>query len=88
MELIDRKAVIESVKGALYGKVFIGEEKLVRGIAIAIRDVPTIESRPTGKWKQISPAKIYECSVCGGNVMTGDIECYEYCHHCGAKMEE
>ena len=37
-------------------------------------------------WKQISPAKIYECSVCGTNVMTDNIECYKYCHGCGAKM--
>lgn len=32
-------------------------------------------------------AAIYECSQCGQNVMTGDIEVYAYCHHCGARME-
>lgn len=41
----------------------------------------------TGHWKKISPAGIMECSVCGENVLTGDIEAYKYCHHCGAKME-
>ena len=41
-----------------------------------------------GEWKQISPAKIYECSVCGGNVMTNDIEAYDFCHHCGADMRK
>ena len=41
----------------------------------------------TGHWKKISPAGIMECSVCGGNVLTSDIEAYKYCHHCGAKME-
>ncbi len=41
----------------------------------------------TGRWKRISPAGIYECSECGQNVMTGDIECYQFCHGCGAKME-
>ena len=41
----------------------------------------------TGQWKRISPAGIYECSECGQNVMTGDIECYQFCHGCGAKME-
>lgn len=39
-----------------------------------------------GKWVRISPAKIYECSICGQNVMTDDIECYRFCHGCGADM--
>lgn len=43
--------------------------------------------RPTGKWKRIHPQGIYECSKCGINLMTEDIECYEYCHGCGARME-
>ena len=41
----------------------------------------------TGHWKQISPARIYECDICGQNVMTDDISAYRYCHGCGAKME-
>lgn len=43
--------------------------------------------RKKGKWIKISPAGIYECSVCGLNVMTGDIDVYSWCHGCGAKME-
>lgn len=39
-------------------------------------------------WKKISPAGIYECSECHGNVMTSDIECYKFCHHCGADMSD
>ena len=42
----------------------------------------------TGRWIQISPAGIYECSECGKNVMTNDIEEYKWCHGCGCKMEE
>lgn len=41
----------------------------------------------TGHWVRISPAKIYECSECGQTVMTDDIECYRYCHGCGAEMK-
>lgn len=44
-------------------------------------------SENTGEWKHISPAGIYECSCCGQNVMTNDIECYKFCHGCGAKMK-
>ncbi len=43
--------------------------------------------RKTGRWNKISPAGIYECSECGKNVMTADIEAYEFCHGCGCKME-
>ena len=43
--------------------------------------------RPQGEWKRVSPAYIYACSECGGNVMTQDIECYKYCHQCGAEMK-
>lgn len=35
------------------------------------------------EWRKISPAGIYECTKCGQNVMTGDIDCYKYCHGCG-----
>lgn len=42
--------------------------------------------RMNGKWVQISPAKIYECSICGKNVMTEDIDAYDFCHGCGADM--
>lgn len=40
-----------------------------------------------GHWIKISPAGIYECSECRKNVMTSDIEAYEYCHGCGARMD-
>ena len=55
-----------------------------------LSDIPSADvvERKRGEWVQISPAKIYECSVCGGNVMTTDIECYKYCHQCGALMKE
>ena len=39
------------------------------------------------RWKQISPAKIYECFKCGQIVMTDDIDVYKYCHGCGRRMQ-
>lgn len=51
-----------------------------------VADAPTIEERK-GRWNRISPAKIYECSVCGRQVMTDDIDVYTFCHGCGARME-
>lgn len=40
----------------------------------------------TGRWIRVG-YDIYECSLCHQNVMTKDIDCYSYCHGCGAKME-
>ena len=42
--------------------------------------------RIKGRWIKISPAGIYECSICGKNVMTSDIDAYDFCHGCGADM--
>lgn len=39
-----------------------------------------------GHWIRIG-YDIYECSICGQNVMTGDICAYKHCHGCGARME-
>ena len=44
--------------------------------------------RKKGKWIRISPAKIYECSLCGQALMTDDICAYKHCHGCGADMRE
>lgn len=51
-----------------------------------IRDMPSVTQK-SGHWKQIIPAGVYECNICGQNVMTQDIVAYKYCHGCGAKME-
>ena len=53
-----------------------------------LEDAPAIDTVRKGKWIKISPAEIYECSVCGLNLMTGDIDVYSWCHGCGAKMEK
>ena len=62
----------------------------VQSIALreALDRVPAADvvERKTGKWVKISPAGIYECSQCGQNIMTSDIEVYKFCHGCGAKM--
>lgn len=60
-----------------------------RDLAIEIlTKIPTANARENvlGNWKQISPARIYECSECKQFVMTDNIDSYKYCHHCGAKM--
>lgn len=64
---------------------FIDFTGTVEAIDMAIE---ALQEQKTGKWIKISPANIYECSECGNNVMTNDIDCYKYCHGCGARMVE
>jgi DNA-directed RNA polymerase subunit RPC12/RpoP len=53
-----------------------------------IRTLPPVKPpKPkTGHWIKITPSGIYMCSECEQNVLTGDIDVYHYCHHCGIKM--
>ena len=39
-----------------------------------------------GEWIRVGH-DIYECSLCHQNVMTKDIDCYSFCHRCGARMK-
>ena len=59
------------------------------GLAAKIKAIPSADVAPVrhGHWIKISHAGIYECSECGKNVMTSDIEAYEHCHGCGARMD-
>ena len=69
-------------------------DRLTDSKAINIRERGTLRraillpERPQGEWKQISPAKIYECNLCHKTVMTSDIEEYHFCHGCGAEMKK
>lgn len=59
---------------------------LCEAVEIAIQALSAQPERKKGRWLQISPARIYECSECAQMVMTDDISCYKYCHGCGAYM--
>ena len=51
---------------------------------------PAVDAVPVrhGRWIKIHPQDIYECSECHQMVKTSDIECYIFCHRCGARMDE
>lgn len=59
------------------------------GIFRRLRELPSADVAEIkhGRWIKISPAGIYECSECGQNVMTKDIDVYKRCHNCGARMD-
>lgn len=50
--------------------------------------VEEMKQPKTGHWIKITPSGIYMCSECEQNVLTGNIDAYHYCHHCGTKMVE
>lgn len=79
-DLIDRQKAIDEINKLEYPSSLVDVKRI-------IVDLPSAEpERKTGKWTQISPAGIYECSECAQMVMTKDIGCYKYCHGCGAYM--
>ena len=96
---IDRQDAIDALKSLEFRQYmefgeYIGED--IREVCLiraekaqdALQSLPSAQpQRIKGRWVQISPAKIYECSICGKNVMTSDIDAYDFCHGCGNPME-
>lgn len=62
-------------------------DESVRLPVALVNDMRTLLIEQETEWVQISPAKIYECKVCGQTVMTDDIECYKFCHGCGRSVK-
>jgi len=76
--------MIDTLKGLVFGTFDRTTAKEREALDMAISYL----SENKGEWKLISPAGIYECSCCGQDVMTSDIECYKFCHGCGARMDK
>ena len=83
-DAISRQAVIESIEFFQMNPQHFDFINLIDDI----KEIPSVKTQEpkTGHWKRIG-YDIYECSICGQNVMTGDICAYRHCHGCGAKME-
>lgn len=81
-DAISRRALQEWMQDKTFGDIVVASEH-------NFDCLPPVTPKPKmGHWVKISPAGIYECSECGQNVMTGDIDAYRHCHGCGAKMAE
>ena len=86
-DIIYKKDAIETVLTYFIPRSHTGErgeheEDFVRTI---FKSLPSAEA-VKGKWIRVGH-DIYECSRCHQNVMTKDIDCYSYCHGCGASMQ-
>ena len=46
-----------------------------------------LKEQETTRWKQISPAGIYECEKCGKHIISQDMECFKYCFNCGRPVK-
>lgn len=87
-DCISREAVDNYIVKLMSGYLYDEERARLEDLTAYIWELPSvIPSRPSGKWKRISPAGIYECTNCNQVIMTSDIDCYKYCHGCGARME-
>lgn len=83
-EPMSKEEMIDTLKGLVFGTFDRTTAKEREALDLAIKELE--QARPIGKWKKISPAKIYECTNCYQMIMTDDIDCYNYCHQCGADM--
>lgn len=85
-EVIEAIQTIESALDTLKKLPIYGFPDHKRGHWVPVnQDKDTVKH---GRWVKISPANIYECSECGQNVMTQDIEAYKFCNGCGTKMDK
>lgn len=89
MELISR----EEVRKCFNGTITTSESNIdsikeyLQKVCTKIEELPTIESRPKGKWVQVEMERrtlpMYQCSACNHNNLTKS----NYCPDCGAEME-
>ena len=86
-DAISRQALLAYIEFILtHG---MGKKKSFEFIKKYVERQPSVTPKQKmGHWIKISPAGIYECSECGQNVMTGDIDAYRHCYGCGVKMSE
>lgn len=87
-DYIDRDELLKTLKKEFRQNDYIKHNSYFefKNIVETMPTVDTVEQKH-GHWIKISPANIYECSVCNKDVMTSDIEAYQFCHKCGAKMD-
>ena len=84
-DAISRQAVINSIANTNFWLSSDNWDEIMK----AINAIPSVKPQEpkTGHWKRII-FDVYECSICGQNVQTGDICAYKHCHGCGEKMAD
>lgn len=92
MRLIDKDALIESIKHGLWDWETVNgiESRTVLEQTIQdIRNEPTIDAEPVrhGKWIE-NDNGTYSCSECKSWIPKEQHYYARYCLHCGAKMDE
>ena len=100
-DTIYRQAAIKEVHGAIYeffdfcdddeeSPMTYKDEKLLelnKAITLRIKQLPSVQSeRKNGKWVKQNPlVDTEECSVCGYNIISEELET-PFCPWCGADM--
>lgn len=63
-------------------------EGVFDGLHEAAKLVSVTDPAKHGRWIYVSVRdRLYKCELCGKHIKTNDIDAYEWCHGCGAKMD-
>lgn len=93
MEFIEKSKAVDLVQSKVEpNKIFMDGyvSDILAGIALQIDLIPRSDVAPVVHGRNLSPLSLFECSVCGwscGDTVPGDTETYNFCPHCGAKMD-
>lgn len=83
-DLIDRQAAINAVNTALFPMI-----NTAKDAEKALRDLPSAQPRPRGRWIDHTDDGYVECPFCGSATNCDDnISELHYCFSCGADMRE
>lgn len=89
-DLISRLDAIEAVQIRIKQIGYENDPKVL-SIRQAIRDVPSVNPVRHGKWISIGHKLSRICSVCYSDepykFADDDANVYDYCPHCGARMD-
>lgn len=90
-EYIDREALIAKFKRLKLGENSFVERVFADGVYAIIEQFPAADVAPVvhGRWIR-KPHWCVSCSYCGKctHDYEGEVESYNYCPNCGAKMDE
>ena len=90
MDLIDGNALYQDIKTKIKASSQDGAN-VIDAVLSLIEDAPTVDPVVHAHNLNKDYPSLFKCSNCGwsdDDTYTGDTDTYNYCPHCGARMDE